>query len=99
MVSQTPTPALAWHRILQHLVRASQETVGLGLSQREAGSTQHSLRSCQGVGLTSASLLPYIEVLQKPITLRMQRRDVGCGCHQVFAFGNLVCLVRLQLGL
>merc|ERR1712050_763744 len=97
MVSQNTSVYVSWtHRVSQHMMWASQEALWLGLNQREIGSTQHGLRSLQGLCLTSASLLAYIKILQKPITLGMQRRDVCRGCHQVFAFGNLARLMRLQ---
>merc|ERR1719336_1668829 len=82
-----------------HLMRTSQKSLRLCLNKGEISSTQHCFRPLQGLDLTSTSLLANIEILQEPVALGMQRRDVCHGRHQFLAFCGLVRLVRLQLSL
>merc|ERR1719324_1953952 len=53
-----------------------QELRGLRLHERVVSATQHRLCFAKGINLAGACLLSYVKILQKPITLSMERLDV-----------------------
>merc|ERR1719291_534686 len=70
-----------------------QEAAGTLLQQREVSSAEHCLGLLQRIDLPGASLLPNIEILQQPVALSMQRRNVFHGSHQLLASIGLRCRV------
>merc|ERR1719375_411075 len=72
---------------------------GLHLKQAVVGTAQHRLRLLQSVDLTSAGLLPNLEVLQEEVARPVQARNVLTQSHQIRGRRCLVRLRRIEVAL
>mmetsp|Transcript_6639 Transcript_6639/g.19009 ORF Transcript_6639/g.19009 Transcript_6639/m.19009 type:complete len:234 (-) Transcript_6639:12-713(-) len=78
---------------------APQEATGAGLQQGVVSTAEHSLGTAQRVDLVRASSFAGLEILQQPVALGMQGRDVLLGRHQLADSGLVRVTVSLQIGL
>merc|ERR1740117_1322949 len=76
---------------------AAAQTTGVGLDERIVGTAEDRLGLAKRIDLAIPGLVAAFEVLDQPITLAMQARDVLSIGHQLFAQRRLVVLVPLQL--
>eukprot|EP00446_Apocalathium_sp_SHHI-4_P003432 CAMPEP_0177178490 /NCGR_PEP_ID=MMETSP0367-20130122/14355_1 /TAXON_ID=447022 ORGANISM="Scrippsiella hangoei-like, Strain SHHI-4" /NCGR_SAMPLE_ID=MMETSP0367 /ASSEMBLY_ACC=CAM_ASM_000362 /LENGTH=111 /DNA_ID=CAMNT_0018625149 /DNA_START=69 /DNA_END=400 /DNA_ORIENTATION=+ len=67
------------------------------LEQREVGTAENGLRLAKGIDLVSAGLLAHLEVLEEPVALGMEGRDILPQDHELLAGGGLVALALLKL--
>merc|ERR1712087_243411 len=74
-----------------------QKAPGSSLQHCKVCSTQHSLGIVERINFAAACLLPYFVVLQQPITLGVQRRDVSRKGHHFVARRRLGLFQRYKL--
>merc|ERR1719272_2902589 len=85
-------------RITGFLTVSSQAALApASFQEREVCATENGFCGFQRLDLTSTGLSANLEVLQKPITFRMQGLDVLESCHQSLCCGTLFFRVGLQI--
>merc|ERR1719275_187949 len=90
MTKYTPHPSMTGQKRAGYSPR---------LHQRVIGAAENRLGPSEGVDFTSASRLPCIEILQKPIAFAMQAVNVLQGHHMLLLQVGVCLLLRLEFAL